>query len=134
MHFKLNKNFKQMKKIFAIVLALMAFFLPSLAEDSKGNSNPKPITLESQPIDTKLDPTIHRAPMQINIEAWYEAALGTISINYAGETEGEVNLYCNGELVATSPDINSTFMLAESGFYTIEILTESWIATGTIEI
>lgn len=121
-----------MKKILTIILALTAFFLPSLAEDSKGKSNPKQIGME---VVIKKNPaTIHRAPMHINIEAWYDAALGTISINYAGEAEGEVNLYCNGELVATSNDINSTFMVSESGLYTVEILTESWIATGTIEI
>lgn len=123
-----------MKKILTIILALTAFFLPSLAEDSKGNSTPIPITLEVPPGDAIPNPKPLRAPIYIHIEAWYDAALGTISINYAGEAEGEVNLYCNGELVATSNDINSTFMVSESGLYTVEILTESWIATGTIEI
>ena len=122
-----------MKKIFTIILVLMACFLPSLAEDSKGNQSTQSVGLEFHNISNNST-VIHRAPMHINIEAWYDAALGTISINYAGETEGEVNLYCNGELVATSGDINATFMVAESGLYTVEILTDSWIATGTIEI
>ena len=72
--------------------------------------------------------------MHIPVEAWYDAEADTISIIYYGEDEGEVNLYRDGQLIDSSSEISTTFSISESGFYTIEINTEAWTATGDIEI
>ncbi|MDE5585069.1 MAG: hypothetical protein K2I92_01870, partial [Muribaculaceae bacterium] len=57
-----------------------------------------------------------------------------LSIIYDGDTEGEVFLYRDGELIDTSSEINTTFTIPGSGYYTIEITTDNWIATGDFEI
>lgn len=123
-----------MKKIFTLIIAFMVLALPTVANGSDSKSPSAPVTMDVHPIDDIPQDTIPRAPMRVCVEAWYDAALGTISVNYAGEASGEVNLYCDGVLVATAQEINAVFMLCEFGFYTIEILTESWTAIGTIEI
>lgn len=123
-----------MKKFFLIIIAFMVITVPMMAKESDNPPIPVPIILDTHPNDDDPNPTIPRAPMRICVEAWYDADLGSISINYYGEISGEVNLYCDGMLVATAPEINATFMICESGFYTIEILAESWTATGSIEI
>lgn len=123
-----------MKKIFTLIIALMALALPITTRGSESKPISIPLTSESHADDDKPQNPIHRAPIHVCVEAWYDAALGTISVNYAGEASGEVNLYCDGVLVATAPEINAVFMLCESGFYTIEVLTESWTAIGTIDI
>ncbi|MDE6341449.1 MAG: hypothetical protein K2K93_03960 [Muribaculaceae bacterium] len=72
--------------------------------------------------------------MRIAIEAWYEASSETFFIYYAGEATGVVNLYLDGSLLETSDDINTSFLVAKHGTYTIEIITDSWCAIGSIEI
>ena len=123
-----------MKKIVTIIIALMAYALPMMAQDSGGNSTSAPIILNPFPIDDKPQNPIHRAPMRISVEAYYDSVAGTISINYDGEAEGEVNLFRNGELIDSSSEINTVFLILGSGFYTVEINTDYWTATGSIEI
>ena len=72
--------------------------------------------------------------MRICVDAYYDALSGSISIIYDGEAEGEVNLYSDGVLIDSSSEISTTFLISDSGVYTIEIVTESWTATGSIEI
>ena len=124
-----------MKKIFTLIIALMAIAVPMFADESKGNTpSSTPITLSTHVNDDKPNPSVHRAPMRICVEAWYDAASDSIIILYGGEATGEVCLYKDGMLVDTSAEINTTFMVQESGFYTIEISTESWSVTGSIVI
>ena len=123
-----------MKTIFTIILAFMALALPMTAQESDGKSKSKPVILSTHPLDDIPNETIHRAPMRICVEAWYDATSSTLSIIYDGEAEGEVALYRNGELIDVSSDINTTFMIPGSGFYSVEINTESWTATGEFEI
>ena len=123
-----------MKKILTTSLAFMALALPVLAQESSGKSSSTPIPIKTPPIKNQPIPTIHRAPMHIPVEAWYDAEADTISIIYYGEDEGEVNLYRDGQLIDSSSEISTTFSISESGFYTIEINTEAWTATGDIEI
>lgn len=121
-----------MKKIITIFFAVIAFILPMKAGDETPTSIP--ITVEEPGKDAT--PTLKplRAPMRVGVEAWYDSNLGTISISYSGEANGEVNLYCDGVLVDNSSEINTTFMVADHGLYTIEILTDSWTATGSISL
>lgn len=123
-----------MKKFFLFIIAFMALASPMIAKESDGTSTSVPVAMDIHPIINKPNHPIHRAPVHICVEAWYNAEHGTISINYYGEIPGEVNLYCDGMLVATAPEINTTFVIGESGYYTLEIVTESWTAIGSIEI
>ncbi|MDE7350877.1 MAG: hypothetical protein K2N25_07405 [Muribaculaceae bacterium] len=90
--------------------------------------------MDTHPIDDKPNETVHRTPIRINVEAWYDEGTNTISITYYGEATGEVNLYHDGELIDSSSAINTTFYVPGSGFYTIEINAESWSATGNIDV
>lgn len=123
-----------MKKIFTIILTCMALALPMIAQESNGKSTSRPITLETHTKDDQPHNPIHRAPMRICVEAWYDAASSILSIIYDGEAEGEVALYRDGQLINVSSEINTTFMIPGSGFYSVEINTEVWTATGEFEI
>ena len=123
-----------MKKIFTIILAFMALALPMTAQESDSKPKSKPVILSTHPLNDKPNPTIHRTPMRICVEAWYDATSSTLSIIYDGEAEGEVCLYRDGELIDSSSVINTTFLIPESGFYSVEINTKTWTATGSIEI
>ena len=124
-----------MKKIFTLIISLMAIAVPMFADESKGNTaSSTPITLRTHVNDDQPNPTVHRAPMRICVEAWYDTASDSIIILYDGEAGGEVCLYKDGMLVDNSAEINTTFTVHESGFYTIEISSESWSATGSIEL
>lgn len=112
----------------------MATMLQMRAQGSDDNPSPLPITLESIPIRNDPNPPVHRAPMRVCVEAYYDALSKTISIYYGGEATGEVSLYRDGELVDHSSEINTTFKVDESGYYTIEINTAYWEATGSIDI
>ncbi len=121
-----------MKKIFSLILVMMAIAIPMIADDSK--SNPSTRTIGFDLYDVATIPTVHRAPMRICVEANYDALSQTITIQYDGEATGEVSLYRNGDLVDSSVEINTSFMVEESGYYTLEIITDSWSAIGSIEI
>ena len=123
-----------MKKILTTILAFMALALPMTAQESDGKSTSKSIIISSHTLNDDTNPTVLRAPMHIPVEAWYDADADTISIIYYGEAEGEVLLYHEGQLIDSSSEISTTFSISESGFYTIEINTEAWIATGDIAI
>ena len=112
----------------------MALALPMTAQESDGKSTSKSIIISSHTLNDDTNPTVLRAPMHIPVEAWYDADADTISIIYYGEAEGEVLLYHEGQLIDSSSEISTTFSISESGFYTIEINTEAWIATGDIAI
>ena len=123
-----------MKKIFSLMLALMAIALPAVAQDSDGNSSSTPIAMETHPFCNHQNPPVLRTPMRICVEAYYDAVSSTISIIYCGEATGEAFLYRDGELMASASEINTTFKVTGQGYYTIEILAESWTATGNVEI
>ena len=123
-----------MKRIFSLILAMMVFVLPIIADGSNDKSNNEPITLILHPTLPEPHPIVHRSPMRICVDAYYDAWTKTITIQYDGEATGEVLLYRNGELVDTSTEINTSFLLSSSGLYTIAISTEYWTAEGLIEI
>ena len=122
------------KRIASIILIIAAFAFSSVAEKSKGNNESVPVQLEVRGTKSTGTKNILRYPMRIAIEAWYEASSETFFIYYEGEATGVVNLYLNGSLLESSAEINSSFLVAKEGLYTIEIITDSWIATGSIEI
>lgn len=124
-----------MKKIlFALIFAIMAISLPLETQGANDKSTSHPINLEGHQTNIKPNQRPHRAPMHICVDAYYDELSSTITVNYDGEASGEVFLYHNGVLIERSSDINTTFIITESGNYAIEINTEYWTATGSIDI
>lgn len=72
--------------------------------------------------------------MYINIKAYYNTESRSINIWHDGESDGEVFLYLNDNVVGYSSEINTTFQIEEPGIYRIEILGESWIAEGSLQV
>lgn len=113
---------------------MISITLPIMAFGSDNKSTSGPITLTMHPIRTQTNKKVHRAPMRVCVDAYYDSFSETISVSYDGEATGEVLLYKDGELVDNSSEINTTFQIYDSGFYSIEINTEYWSAEGSIEI
>lgn len=114
---------------------MMTIALNAIAGETKtSSSSPKPVSLEVR--QTKETATmVHRAPMRINIEAWYDAETNSIDISFDGEAEGEVFLYLNGYIVDYASEINTTLSVPDmSGQYEIQIIGETWIAQGFFTI
>lgn len=112
---------------------MVAITLPSIAQGSTGNSSSKRVELEIR--QTKQTPTrMHRAPVFIDIEAYYNEEEGTLEICYDGEAIGETFLYLNGNVVGYNSDINTSFQISSPGLYKIEVISESWIAIGYLQL
>ncbi|MDE6696019.1 MAG: hypothetical protein K2K25_03990 [Muribaculaceae bacterium] len=112
----------------------MTIVFPSYVQGTNRRPTSKSIILDSHPTNDRSNQPVHRAPMHISVEAWYDALSESITIIYDGEASGEVFLYHDGVLIESSTDINTTFIVTESGNYAIEINTEYWTATGSIDI
>lgn len=122
-----------MKKLLSFLLTLIAVTLPTLADEPQGSSSTSPVGLDvsrSQNPDTPM----HRAPTRIDIEAYYNAEDGTLNISYDGEAAGEVYLYLNDSVIGYDCDINTSFQISSPGLYKIEIVGESWIAEGYLQL
>lgn len=124
-----------MKKILSLILVMMTIAFNAIAGEQKtSSSSSKPVSLEVR--QTKEQATmVHRAPMRINIEAWYDAETNSIDISFDGEAEGEVFLYVNGYIADYASEINTTLSVPDmSGQYEIQIIGETWIAQGFFTI
>ena len=134
-NFATSKSIKthiDMKKIFTLILVMMTFALQAMAQESNADTSSKGIVLEytqyNQPTGR------HRAPMRMNIEAWYNAESNSINILYDGEATGEVFLYLDENIIGYDSDINSSFQISASGLYRIEIIGGTWIAQGYLQL
>lgn len=120
------------KQIFTLLFLMICIGLSPNAAASNEPAPSADIDLEVHKNENGTKP--HRAPMHVNIDAFYDSMSRTISIVYGGEAEGEVFLYLNGAIVDHSPEINTTFMISAPGLYEIEVVSESWTATGSFYI
>ena len=122
-----------MKKVLSFILLTLAVVFPAVAQNSTTGSSTNRVKLE---ISQKKDPvtSIHRIPMHIDIEAFYDPESQTISVCYDGDGEGEVYLYLNENVVGYDSEINTSFQISSPGLYKIEVISESWIATGYIQL
>lgn len=112
---------------------MMAVTLPVIAQESSSSSSTKRVGLEVT--QTYGHPTTaHRAPMRINIEAYYNEGNGSLDIFYDGEAIGEVYLYINDTIVGYDSELNTSFQISTPGLYRIEIIGETWIAQGYIQL
>lgn len=122
-----------MKKILFLILVMMTFAFHAMAGESKTRKSSEGILLEIAQYNQTSGR--HRAPMHVNIEAWYNADSNTIDISYDGEAEGEVFLYLNESIIEYDSKINTTLQIPEySGLYKIEIIGDHWIAHGHIQL
>lgn len=121
-----------MKKIIVTIFMVVMFASLAMAEAPKDDSS------QSIIIDYTQNSEIgerHRAPMRLSIDAYYDATLGVIEISFNGETNAEVYLYLNGNVIGYDSQINTVFQLPSAhGCYTLEIIGRSWTATGSINI
>lgn len=122
-----------MKKLTLLIIVFMTSIFPSFADKAKETKETHPIFLEYK---TKKSETIrHRAPERFSIEAFYEAASNSITIIYDGAAEGTATLSYEGTVIASQPEINTTFQLPyESGLYSVQVETANWTATGSLEL
>lgn len=73
--------------------------------------------------------------MRINIEAWYISESNTIGILYDGDSEWNVLHYQDNNLILTDTQINTTMPIPDNnGNYRIEIIGDTWIAVGNIQL
>lgn len=115
-----------MEKILFLILVMMTFAFHAMAGEPKtSSSSSKPVSLEVR--QTKEPATmVHRAPMRINVEAWYDAETNSIDISFDGVAEGEVFLYSNGNIVDYAPEINTSLSVPQiSGQYEIHVIGET---------
>ena len=78
---------------------------------------------------------INRAPMRnIPIDVYYNDDSHTINIYCDSAILGEVYLYLDESQVDYSSDINTSFQVAATGLYKIEIIGETWTAIGYIQL
>lgn len=112
---------------------MMSIVLPSIAEDTKEKSHKTVIKLDLRQQPGR--PTMLRAPLRINVEAFYNAETNTIDIIYDGEAEGEVFIYQNDNIIGYDSAINTSIPLpAATGIYYIEIVGTTWIAQGMLQL
>lgn len=122
-----------MKRFLSLIIVIIAIAIPSFAKNAKDDSSSKPIKLEISQTDNNSGSDRHRAPIRINIDAFYESETYSINICYDGEAAGDVYLYLNGDIVDYSSEINSTFQIHTTGLYKIEIHGEFWLAEGYLK-
>lgn len=124
-----------MKKILSLILVMMAVTLPVIAQESSSSSSSSTRRVGLEVTQTYGHPTTaHRAPMRINIEAYYNEGDDTLEICYDGEAVGEVYLYINDTIVGYDSELNTSFQISTPGLYRIEVIGETWIAQGYIQI
>ena len=112
----------------------MIFVATSFAQTSQGNSNSQNIGMKVQNNTGGSISGINRAPLNLDIEAFYDADSECINVCYTGDATGEVYLYLNETIVDYSPEINASFQISVPGLYTIEIIGGGWTATGCIQL
>lgn len=131
---KTNSYYPFMKKFFTFFALAIVFYFTGYSQTSETTSNTtiKDVILIIH--HTKNPGKVHRVPMRIPIEVWYDTAVKTIEVSCPEEIDGQVYLYdSNGNIVGFSPIINTVFNLPATGTYTIFIESEEWYAEGIID-
>jgi hypothetical protein len=121
------------KILTSLIIVMMMFALKAMAQDSQPDKSTEGIRLEvAQNNETNGR---HRVPMHINIVAWYNEESNSIDIAYDGEDDGEVYLYMNDNIIGYDSTINTSLQLPTSpGLYKIQIIGETWIAQGYVQL
>lgn len=131
-HQNKSKTHIEMKKLLYFIIVMMMLTFQAVAQKSTTPS--QGIKLEITQYRTHKT-GVHRAPMHVNIEAFYNAESNFVDISYDGENEGEVFVFWGENLVGYDSTINTTIQLPyDSGQYCLEIISETWIAQGFISL
>lgn len=72
--------------------------------------------------------------MRIDVQVYYYEEDGNLEVCYDGESTGEVFLYLNDTIIGYNSEINSSFQISDPGCYKIEIVGETWVATGYLQL
>lgn len=117
-----------------IILAVVSLLsLPTFALQDNPPSEPTGIDLDVK--NNNGTTKTRRAPLQLNLYAWYNQQENTIEVECLDNYEGEVYLVRDGETIDYSSMINTTFNLPENnGLYTIVIESETWTARGSVSL
>lgn len=121
-----------MNKILSLILVMIAVALPMTAQESSNGSSTRRVGLEIS--QTKGKSTVLRAPMRIDVQVYYYEEDGNLEVCYDGESTGEVFLYLNDTVIGYNSEINSSFQISDPGCYKIEIVGETWMATGYLQL
>lgn len=122
-----------MKRLLLFVVGMLTITLLSIAQASSSNSSSTRVELELR--QTKEQPTkVHRSSRLAIVNAFYNEHSETLEISYDGEDSGEVFLYLNESIIDYSPEINTTFSLSTLGLYKVEVIGETWIASGYLQL
>lgn len=127
-----NIRFMAKRILIIMLLALVVMPLSYVCASEKGTTQSE-VKLVVQKNDTG-NLVRPRSLFTSPVSAYYDESLQTLDISYSDDMEGEVFLYMNGILIGYSNEIGCSFDLPGSGEYSIEIVCESWIATGTLHI
>lgn len=124
-----------MKLLLSLVLAILGITIPSIACAESNKSFSYSIGMEIHENRNNSSTTVHRAPMNIVVEAIYHPETNAIEISYNGDFNGEVLIYKDDDIIEWGTEINNFFQLPSvSGLYTIKIITDNWIALGYIRL
>lgn len=122
-----------MKRFLILFYVLLTVAFPSKTEEAKPSESTQRSTLEIVQLSKNKDR--HRMLSRICVEAWYNADGNSIEVAFDGETEGEVFLYLNDNIVGYDSHINTSFeLVAPHGSYKIEVITAGWLAYGTFHL
>lgn len=122
-----------MKRILSLILVMIATTLPMIAQESSNSSSTTRVELEVHRTNNSSHP-VHRAPMFIKIDTYYNEQSGVLDICYDGEASGEIYLYLNDAIIGYDSQINTSFQISSLGQYKIEIVGDSWIAIGYVKL
>ena len=86
-------------------------------------------------VNNSHDNKTHRKPAFIPVHAYFTPQTRTVSIDCPDFYDGEAMIIYNDVIIDFSNEINTTFVLPSTpGKYYLKITTESWEATGVVEI
>ena len=123
-----------MKHLLTLLTIILTSYCPMIGDDTNGDNSSNNVHLSIGATNDK-NTNKHRAPMRVNLEAYYYAETNLIVISYDGEATGEVTVYHDGEIVASDTELNTVLTIdGTPGLYTIEITTDSWTAVGSFEL
>ncbi len=124
-----------MKLLLSLIIAILGITIPSIAYAESTKSFSYPIGMEVHRNQNNPSTTVHRAPMNIVIDAIYNPETNAIEITYNGDFDGEVFIYKDNDIIEWGTEINTSFLLpSASGLYTIKIITDNWIALGYLRL
>lgn len=125
---------KRLLILFLVCFPLIAS-VDTYASDDTPDSDTTEVEIEVISTDSGTKGDRPRAPRYIDIEVFYCERANLIIINYRGEDNGEVYIYKDNIIVGYSSEINTSILLpADKGTYKIEIITDTWIASGYLDI